>query len=106
MRNSNVVDVTEPKAVTDLNEIEESKKSLSLAERKRQALTLNKSNQDRTTKAQTTQKQIENQRSRATLPYRKQLINNSTNNSKNKPQSIKGLSKIERFNKNRSHKSE
>ena len=53
-----------------------------------------------------TQKQIENQSSRATLPYRKQLINNSTNNSKNKPQSIKGLSKIERFNKNRSHKSE
>ena len=77
-----------------------------MAERKRQALNLNKYKQDRSTKAQTTQKQIENQRSRATLPYRKQLINNSTNNSKNKPQSIKGLSKIERFNKNRSHKSE
>ena len=106
LRNSNVVDVTKSKAVTDLNEIEESKKSLSLAERKRQALTLNKSNQDRTTKAQTTQKQIEDQRTRTTLPYRKKLINNSTNNSKNKPQSIKGLSKIERFNKNRSHKSE
>ena len=77
-----------------------------MAERKRQALTLNKYKHDRSTKAQTTQKQIENQRSRATPPYRKQLINNSTNNSKNKPQPIKGLSKIERFNKNRSQKSE
>ena len=66
-----------------------------MAEIKRQALNLNKYKQDRSTKAQTNQKQIENQRSRATLPYRKQLINNSTNNSKNKPQSIKGLSKIE-----------
>ena len=73
LRNSNVVDVTESKAVTDLNEIEESKKSLSLAERKRQALTLNKSNQDRTTKAQTTQKQIEDQRRRTILKEREKL---------------------------------
>ena len=73
LRNSNVVDVTKPKAVTNLNEIEESKKSLSLAERKRQALTLNKSNQDRTTKAQTTQKQIEDQRTRTTLQERQKL---------------------------------
>ena len=73
LRNSNVVDVTESKAVTDLNEIEESKKSLSLAERKRQALTLNKSNQDRTTKAQTTQKQIEDQRTRTILQEREKL---------------------------------
>ena len=73
LRNSNVVDVTKSKAVTDLNEIEESKKSLSLAERKRQALTLNKSNQDRTTKAQTTQKQIEDQRTRTTLQERQKL---------------------------------
>ena len=49
---------------------EEQKKSLSLAERKRQALTLNKSNQDRTTKAQTTQKQIEDQRRRTILKER------------------------------------
>ena len=73
LRNSNVVDVTKSKAVTDLNEIEESKKSLSLAERKRQALTLNKSNQDRTTKAQTTQKQTEDQRTRTTLQERQKL---------------------------------
>ena len=73
LRNSNVVDVTKPKAVTNLNEIEESKKILSLAERKRQALTLNKSNQDRTTKAQTTQKQIEDQRRRTILKEREKL---------------------------------
>ena len=86
--------------------IEEQKKSISLAERKRQALSFNKYQQNRSTKAQTTQKQIEDQRTRTTLPYRKQLINNSTSNSKNSPKAIKGLSKIERFNKSRSHKSE
>ena len=86
--------------------IEEQKKSISLAERKRQALSFNKYQQNRGTKAQTTQKQIEDQRMRTTLPYRKQPINNSTSNIKNSPKAIKGLSKIERFNKSRSNKSE
>ena len=73
LRNSHVVDVTKSKAVTDLNQIEESKKSLSLAERKRQALTLNKSNQDRTTQAHTTQTQKEDQRKITTHQQRDRL---------------------------------